>query len=42
MKEVFTALLEQLRAGNDALLATLVAQTGNTAPEETAEPQSEE
>ena len=29
MKEVFAALLEQLRAGNDALLATLVVQTGS-------------
>ena len=29
MKEVFAALLEQLCAGNDALLATLVVQTGS-------------
>ena len=29
MKEVFAALLEQLCAGNYALLATLVVQTGS-------------
>lgn len=29
MRKIFAALLEQLRAGNDALLATLVAQTGS-------------
>ena len=29
MREIFAALLEQVQAGNDALLATLVAQTGS-------------
>ena len=29
MKEIFAALLEQLRAGNDVMLATLAAYTGS-------------
>lgn len=29
MKEIFAALLTQLRAGNDAMLATLIEQTGS-------------